>query len=63
MNVEAKIDNYIPSMLSSEEKSGHGWDIESFSERMTKRLGKIRLLATENDDASVRTSGKEYIRQ
>lgn len=63
MNVEAKIDNYIPSMLSSEEKSENGWDIESFSERMTKRLGKIRLLATENDDASVRTSGKEYIRQ
>lgn len=63
MNVEAKVDNHNPTMLSTEEKAMYGWDIVSFSERMTERLGKIRMFSAENDDTKVRTSGKENIRQ
>ncbi len=63
MNVEAKIDNYSPTMISAEEKAVHGWDVVSFNERMTSRLNKMRLLSAENDEANVRTSDKEYIRQ
>lgn len=63
MNIETKTDTSVPAMLSVEEKLEHGWDIVSFSERMANRLSKIRLLSAENDDSSIRTSGKEYIRQ
>ena len=63
MNVEAKTENYKSSMLAPEEKTGYGWDIASFSERMTKRLNKIRELVVENDDTSARSPSQEYVRQ